>query len=95
MAEFGRVVPTKWNLGRQCADLAKVSDEGYAPIQGILGMPKRRRNCHALTTSEVLDFTGWLPYRTKEEFAQHCADHPDLEPFPPYDFDAHDLAHDK
>ena len=58
-------------------------------------MLKGRRNSHALTTSKVLNFTGWLPYRTREEFVQHRAEHPELEPFPPYDFDASDQAHDK
>ena len=57
LMEFGRVVPTTWNLGRQCADPAIVPNEGYAHIQGILAMPKGWRNGHALTTSEVLDFT--------------------------------------
>ena len=70
-------------------------DEGYARIQGILAMPKRRWNCHALTTLEILDFTGWLPYRTREEFAKYWADHPEFEPFPPYNFDAPNQSHDK
>ena len=83
LTEFGRAVLVTWNLGKQCADPAIVSDEGYARIQGILAMPERRRNCHALTTSEVLDFTGLLPYRTREEFAEYRADHPKLEPFAP------------
>ena len=82
LAEFGRAVPTTWNLGRQCVDPATVFDEGYERIQGILAMPKRRRNYHALTTSEVLEFTRWLPYRTREEFTQYRADHQELEPFP-------------
>ena len=58
-------------------------------------MPKGRQNCHALMTSEVLDFTGWLPYCTREEFAEYRADNPELEPFPPYNFDASDQSHDK
>ena len=70
-------------------------NEGYACIQGILGMLKGRKNCHALTTLEVLNFTGWLPYSTREEFAQHRAEHPELEPFPLYDFEASDQTHDK
>ena len=81
-------MPTTWNLGRQCADPAMVPDKGSARIQSILAMPEGRRNGHALTTSEVLDFTGWLPYRTREEFAEHRANHPELEPFTPYDFDS-------
>ena len=95
LAEFGKAVPTTWNLGRQCVDPAIVPDEGYARIQGILALPNGRRNCHALTTSEVLDFTGRLPYRTRGEFAEYRADHPELEPFPPYNFDAPDQSHDK
>ena len=83
LAEFGRVVPTTWNLGRQCADPAIVLEKGYWRIQGILAMPKGRQNCHALTTSEVLNFTRWLPYSTREEFTKYQADHPELEPFPP------------
>ena len=65
------------------------------PIQGILAMLKWRRNGHALTMTEVFDFTGWLPYRTREEFVQHRADHPELEPFPPYNFDDSDRVHDQ
>ena len=54
-----------------------------------------RQNCHALTTSEVLNFTGWLPYRMREEFAEYRADHLELEPFAPYNFDAPNQPHDK
>ena len=95
LAEFGRAVPTTWNLGKQCAKPATMPDEGYACIQGILAMPKGRRNGHALTTSEVLDFIGWLPYRSREEFDEYHAEHPELEPFPPYNFGASDQTHDK
>ena len=70
-------------------------DEGFAHIQGILGMPQGRRDCHALTMSEVLKFTGWLPYRNREEFAQYRAQHPELELFPLYDFEASDQTHHK
>ena len=31
---------------------------------------------------------GWLPYRTREEFVAYRAEHPELEPFPPYNFGA-------
>ena len=72
-----------------------VSDEGHARIQGILAMPEGRRNCHALTTSEVLEFTGWQPYRTREEFVEYRAEHLELEPFPPFDFDDPDRSYDK
>ena len=92
LAEYGRAVPTTWNLEKQCADQAAISDEGTARIQSILGMPAWRRNSHTLTRTEVLDFTGWLPYRSREEFAEHRAAHPELEPFPPYNFDAPNLA---
>ena len=47
-----------------------------------------RRQGHALIQLEVLHFTGWLPYRTREEFDEYGAEHPELEPFPPYDFGA-------
>ena len=50
LEEYGRSVPTTWNLGRQCVDPTTVSDEGHARIQGILAMPECTRNCHALTT---------------------------------------------
>ena len=43
----------------------------------------------------MLDFTGWLPYRTREEFAEYRADHPELEPFTLYDFDALDQCRDE
>ena len=58
-------------------------------------MPEGRRNGHALTMSEVLDFTGWLPYKMREEFAEYRANHPELEPFAPFNFDAPDQSHDK
>ena len=88
-------MPTTWHLGKQCVELATVPDEGFASIQGILGMPLGRREGHALTTSEVLNFTWWLPYRTREEFAQYRVEHLELELFPPYNFEALEQAHDK
>ena len=36
----------------------------------------------------MLGFTGWLPYRSSEEFTEYRAEYPELEPFPPYNFDA-------
>ena len=88
-------MPTTWNLRKQCVDPATVSDEGYARIQGILTMLEGRRNCHALAMSEVLDFTGWQPYRTREEFVEYRVQHPELEPFPAYDFNNPDRSYDK
>ena len=88
-------MPTTWNLNRQCADPAVIPDEGTARIHSILAMPDWRRNSHALTRSEVLDFTGWLPYRSREEFAGYRAEHPELESFPPYNFDAPDQSIDE
>ena len=88
LEEFGWTVPTTWNLGKQCVEPTKVSDEGLQRIFGILRMPEGRRQCHALTQSEVLHFTGWLPYHTREEFDQYRAEHPELERFPPYNFGA-------
>ena len=58
-------------------------------------MPDWRQNGHALTRSEVLDFTGWLPYRSREEFVEYREEHPELEPFPPYNFDAPDQSFDE
>ena len=43
LKEFRRVMPTTWNLGKQCVEPAKVSDEGLQCIYGILGMPKGKR----------------------------------------------------
>ena len=88
-------MPTTWNLGKQYADPAIVPDEGCARIQGILAMPKGRRNGHALITSEVLEFTGWLPYRTRVEFTKYRVDHPELEPFTAYNFNAPDQSYNK
>ena len=51
-------------------------------------MSEGRRQCQVLTQSEVLHFVGWLPYRTGEEFDQCRVEHPELQPFPPYDFRA-------
>ena len=49
LEELGKAVPTTWNLGKQCVESTKVSDEGLQHIYGILGMPEGRRQCHALT----------------------------------------------
>ena len=57
-------------------------------IFGILEMPEGRRQCQALTQSDVLHFVGWLPYCTREKFDKYRTEHPDLEPFLPYDFAA-------
>ena len=41
-----------------------------------------------MTESEVLHFAGWLPYCTREKFDAYRTKHLELEPFPPYDFNA-------
>ena len=69
-----------------------MSNEG---MHCILGMSEGRKQGNVLTQSEVLHFTGWLPYRTCEEFEQYCAEHPELETFPPYDFGALKQTSDK
>ena len=69
-------MPTTWNLGKQCVESAKVSDEGLIRIYEILGMPIEMRQCHALTQSEVLNFMGWLPYRAREVFDEYRVEHP-------------------
>ena len=88
LVEFSRFVPTTWNLGKQCVEPTRVSDEGLQRIFSILEMPRGRHQYQALTQSEVLYFIGWLPYRTRKEFDKYRAEHPDLEPFPPYNVGA-------
>ena len=88
LEEFRRFMPTTWNLGKQCVEPARVFDEGLQRIFGILEIPGGRRQCQVLTQSEVLHFVGWQPYLTREEFDKYRAEHPELEPFPPYDFNA-------
>ena len=80
---------------QQCADLAVILDEGTGRIHSILATPAWRRNSHALTRTEVLDFTGWLPYKSREEFAGYRVEHPELELFPPYNFNAPDQSVDE
>ena len=63
-----------------------MSDEALQGIYGVLGMLEVRRQGHALTQLEVLHFAGWLPYCTREEFDNYRAEHPELVPFPLYDF---------
>ena len=48
----------------------------------ILEIPVGRKNCHVLTQPEVLDYVGWLPFRTRKEFDQHLAEHSELELMP-------------
>ena len=36
LEEFGRFVPTTWNLGKQCVEPDRVSDEGLLRIFSIL-----------------------------------------------------------
>ena len=79
-------MPTTWNLDKQCIELVRVSDDTLQRVLGILEMPNGRIHYQALTQLEVLHFVGWLPYRTREEFDEYRAEHPDLESFPPYDF---------
>ena len=86
LEEFSKFVPTIWNLGKQCVEPARVSDEGLQWIFGILEMPEGRWHCQALTQSKVLHFVGWLPYYTRQEFDEYRTEHPDMEPFPPYNF---------
>ena len=81
-------MPTTWNLGKQPVKLARVFDEGLQRIFSLLEMPGERRQCQVLTQSEVLHFVGWFPYYTSEEFEAYCVEHPELEPFPPYNFGA-------
>ena len=86
LQEFGRSMLTTWNLGKQCVEPVRVSDDAFQRVLGILEMPEGRRHCQALTQSEVLHFMGWLPYRTRKEFDEYRTEHPDLESFPPYYF---------
>ena len=82
LQEFGRAVPTAWNLSKQCVEPDRVSDDALQQVFNILEMPDGR----SATQSEVLHFVGWLPYRTRDQFDEYRAEHPQLEPFPPYDF---------
>ena len=86
LEEFDRSVPTTWNLDKQCVEPARVSDEALQRVFNILEMSDGRRHCQALTQSKVPHFVGWLPYGTHEEFDKYRAEHPDLEPFLPYNF---------
>ena len=45
-------------------------------------MSSGRKNCQALTQSEVLDFMGWSPFCTCEEFDKYHTEHPKLELMP-------------
>ena len=71
LEEFKSFVSTTWNLGKQCVEPARVSDEGLQCLFRILEMPEGRRHCQALTQLEVLHFVGWLPYRTSKEFDEY------------------------
>ena len=95
LEEFGKAVPTTWNLGKQCVDPVRVSDEALKHIYGVLGMPDGGRQGQVLIQSEVLNFTRWLPYHTREEFDNYRTEHPELEPFLPYNFGAPGQAYDK
>ena len=54
-------------------------DDAFQRVLGILEMPKGIKNCQVLTQPEVLDFVGWFPFRTREEFDQHRAEHLERE----------------
>ena len=71
---------------RQAVRRARVLDDALQRVFNILEMSDERRHCQTLTQLEVLHFVGWLPYRTREEFNEYRAEHPDLEPFLPYNF---------
>ena len=79
-------MPTTWSLNKQCVEVFEVTDDALQQVLSVSEMLDRRRNCQALTQSEVLHFVGWWPFRTSDEFDQYHADHPDLEPFPPTDY---------
>ena len=93
LQEFGRSVPTTWNLNKQCVEPIRVSDDALQWVFNILEMPDGRRHCQALTQSEVLHFVSWLPYPTREQF--YRVEHSELEPFPPYDFGVFGHASEK
>ena len=42
------------------------------------GNAGQKENCQTLTQSEVLDFVGWSPFCTCEEFDQYRLEHPEL-----------------
>ena len=82
---FEHSVPTMWNLNRQCVDPFEVADNALKRVLNVLEMLVGRKNGKALTQSKVLDFVGWSPFCMREEFDQHRAKHPELEPMPPLD----------
>ena len=68
LQEFGRFVLTTWNLNKQCVKSVRVSDDTLQWVLSILEMSGGKRQCQALTQSNVLHFVGWLPFRTCEKF---------------------------
>ena len=78
-------MPTTWNLNRQCVNPFKVANNALQKALSILEMHGGRKNSQALTQSEVLEFVGWSPFHTCEQFDQYSAKHPELEPMPPMD----------
>ena len=86
LREFGRSVPTTWNLNKQYVEVFAVSDEALQWVLSIPEMSDGRRHCQALTQSKVLHFMGWWHFRMREDFYQYRAEHPELDPFPPYSF---------
>ena len=59
LKEFETSVPTTWNLNKQDVEAFEVMDD---TLQWVLSIPEMlggRRNCQALTQSEVLHFMGW------------------------------------
>ena len=58
LKEFGRFVPTTWNLNKQCVKAFAVTDDALQRVLSVLEMPDGRRNYQALTQYEVLHFMG-------------------------------------
>ena len=82
LQEFGRAVPTAWNLSKQCVEPDRSRMMLFSRCSTFLKCQMEE----VLTQSEVLHFVGWLPYLTRDQFDEYRAEHPELEPFPPYDF---------
>ena len=48
--------------------LVRGANNALQRVLSILEMSGGRKNCQALTQSEVLNFVGWFPFCTHEEF---------------------------
>ena len=66
-------MPTTWNLNWQCIDPFEVAVDTFQKVLSTTEMVVGRKDGQFLTQHEVLDFVGWFPFCTHEEFDKHCA----------------------